>query len=139
MRVKKAEAGEELGVQMAPLIDCVFLLLVYFLCTSHITKQHKDLGIDLPEAASAREAKSTHETLIIEVTRDGTIYLESQPMTTRLLHQRLREAVSESPVPPVRIDADRSTAYAYISPLIDLLQFVGLNDVRLRIRDRGGK
>ena len=78
MRVKKQDAGEELGVQMAPLIDCVFLLLVYFLCTSHVTKQHKDLGIDLPEAASAKETKSAYETLIIEVTRDGTIYVDSQ-------------------------------------------------------------
>jgi biopolymer transport protein ExbD len=137
MRVKKPDSGEELGVQMAPLIDCVFLLLVYFLCTSHVTKQHKDLGIDLPEAASAKETKSTYKTLIIEVTRDGTIYVESQPMTKRLLHQRLREAVIESPNRPVRIDADRSTAYAYISPLLDLLQFMGMNDVGLRIRDRG--
>ena len=138
MRVKKAGSGQALGVQMAPLIDCVFLLLVYFLCTSHVTKPHKDLGIDLPEAASAKETKSAHQTLIIEVTRDGTIYLDSQPMTTRLLHQRLREAVVEAPNRPVRIDADRNTAYAYISPLMDLLQFVGMNDVGLRIRDRGG-
>jgi len=138
MRVKKQDAGEELGVQMAPLIDCVFLLLVYFLCTSHVTKQHKDLGIDLPEAASAKETKSAYETLIIEVTRDGTIYVDSQPMTKRLLHRRLREAVVEAPNRPVRIDADRSTAYAYISPLIDLLQFMGMNNIGLRIRDRGG-
>ena len=65
MRLKKQDAGAGLGVQMAPLIDCVFLLLVYFLCTSHVTKQHKDLGIDLPEAASAKETKSFHPSLAI--------------------------------------------------------------------------
>jgi biopolymer transport protein ExbD len=59
-------------------------------------------------------------------------------MTTRLLHRRLREAVVEAPNRRVRVDADRSTAYAYISPLIDLLQFMGMNNIGLRIRDRGG-
>jgi biopolymer transport protein ExbD len=120
---------------MASLIDIVFLLLVYFLCTSHMTKPHKDLGIILPEASEAKKTKSPHDTLIIEVTRDGKIYVDSQEMSVRLLHERLRKAVEKAPGRRVRIDADHTTAFAYISHLVDLLQFVGLNNVGIRIRD----
>jgi len=134
MRVR-AEEEEEVGVQMAPLIDCVFLLLIFFLVAATLKKAHKEVEIELPHSAAAAETKSKYDTVIIEVTKDGTIYLEAQPVTQRLLHKRLREAAAENPDRRVRIDADRRTAFQHIVHVLDLCQFEGLNNVGVRTRD----
>ena len=126
---------EEVGVQMAPLIDCVFLLLIFFLVAATLKKAHKEVEIDLPHSAAAEQTKSKYDTLIVEVTRDGTVHLESEPVTQRLLHKRLREAAAQNPNRRVRIDADRATPFQYIVQVLDLCQFENLNNVGVRTRD----
>jgi biopolymer transport protein ExbD len=134
MRIKTDE-DEDVGIQMAPLIDCVFLLLIFFLVAASLKKAHKELQIDLPHAAASIETKSKYETLIIEITRDGTVHLDAQPVTQRLLHQRLRDAAAEFPDRRVRIDADRATPFQFVVRVIDLCSFYNLNNVGVRTRD----
>jgi biopolymer transport protein ExbD len=120
---------------MAPLIDCVFLLLIFFLVGATLKKAHKELEVELPASSAAIKTKSEADTLIIEVTRDGTVHMESEPMSQRLLLKRIREAAEAVPGRRVRIDADRATAFLHICHLLDLLQFEGLNNVGVRTRD----
>jgi biopolymer transport protein ExbD len=135
MRLRGADEEDRAEVHMAPLIDCVFLLLIFFLVAGTLKKAHKELEIELPNSAASKEAKSEYATLIIEVTRDGKIYLDSEPMTKTLLRARLRNAAAEFPERQVRIDGDRNTAYQHITYLMDLLQFEGLKNVRFRTRN----
>lgn len=127
---------EEETVPMAPLIDCVFLLLVFFLSTATLQKAHRELGLHLPDAGSARKAKTQHNSLIIEVTPNGRYYVNSQPASKQFLHAALREAGQKRPPPEVRIDGDKGVAFEKIAYLLDLLQFEGLTEVNLRSRDR---
>ena len=135
MRVRDDNQDDGAEVQMAPLIDCVFLLLIFFLVAATLKKAHKELEIQLPHAAAAIKTKSEPDTLIIEVAKDGTIYMDAQSMTKRLLHKRLRESAAEAPDRRVRVDADRQTAFQHIVYIMDLLQFEGLNNVGVRTRD----
>jgi biopolymer transport protein ExbD len=135
MRLRGADEEDRAEVHMAPLIDCVFLLLIFFLVAGTLKKAHKELEIELPNSAASKEAKSEYATLIIEVTRDGKIYLDSEPMSKTLLRTRLRNAAAEFPERQVRIDGDRNTAYQHITYLMDLLQFEGLKNVRFRTRN----
>jgi len=134
MKVKLDEQ-EEVGVQMAPLIDCVFLLLIFFLVAATLKKAHKEVEIELPHSGAAIPAVSKYDTLIIEITKDGTVYLESQPVTQRLLHKRLRQAATENRKRRVRIDGDRRTAFQHVVHVLDLCQFEGLKNVGVRTRD----
>ncbi len=135
MRITRADTSEEAGVQMAPLIDCVFLLLIFFLVAATLKKAHKELDLELPHSAAAIETKSKYDTLILEVAKDGTVYLESEPVSARFLHKKLRESATKNPNRRVRIDADRRTAAQHLVQLLDLCQFEGLNNVGLRTRD----
>ncbi|MBM4031059.1 MAG: biopolymer transporter ExbD [Planctomycetes bacterium] len=139
MRIR-AEEEEEVGVQMAPLIDCVFLLLIFFLVSATLKKAHKELAIDLPHSAAATEAKSPAQTVIIEVACDVKgenveIYLDGQPVTQRLLHKLLQEKATASQTTPVRIDADRRTPFQHVVHILDVCQFYGLTRVGVRARD----
>jgi biopolymer transport protein ExbD len=123
-------------VQMGPLIDVVFLLLIFFLVTATLKKAHKDLEIQLPHSTSAIETKSQPQTIIIEVTKDGHIYLDKDPMTQQLLHKRLREAARLNPHRSIRIDADARASNYHVLHVMDICQYEGFNRVGLRSRDK---
>ena len=137
MRVNKdlfEGAGE---IHMAPLIDAVFLLLIFFLVAATLKQPHPQLDIELPESAAAAETPDEPSMTIIDLTRDGEFYIEGEQMTAESLRRTLREHASEDPNRTVRIDGDRGAAYQHLIHLVDLLQFEGLTDVRLRSRDGG--
>jgi biopolymer transport protein ExbD len=135
MRMRVSEEEDRAEVHMAPLIDCVFLLLIFFLVAGTLKKAHKEVEIELPHSAAAHKAKSEYSTLVIEVAHNGAIYLDTEPMTKTLLRNRLRDAAAEAPDRRVRIDADRRTAFQHITYVMDLLQFEGLRNISFRTRD----
>ena len=131
----RVEEEEEAEVQMAPLIDCVFLLLIFFLVGATLKKALKEVDIDLPVSQAAVKAKSAHETLVVEVTKDGHVYLDGHQASTRDLHKKLRRAAVERPGRSVRIDGDRRCPLLFLARLVDMCQFEGLNDIRIRAKD----
>jgi biopolymer transport protein ExbD len=120
---------------MGPLIDCVFLLLIFFLVTATMQKPHKELDLRLPHSAAAKQAASTYETLIFQMSKDGEIYYENQLLTKGTLHKTIRAAAQANNQREVRIDADRRCAAQHLVYLMDLLQFEGLNKVAIRACD----
>lgn len=133
MRTRMEE--EEPQVMMAPLIDCVFLLLIFFLVAATLKKAHKEVEIELPHSAAAIETKIKYTTVVIEIAKDGTVYLDAEPVSTKVLHTRLRALAQENPYRRVRVDGDRRTALQYIVHVLDLCQFEGLKNVGIRTRD----
>jgi biopolymer transport protein ExbD len=120
---------------IVPLIDCFVLILVFFLATASVTKPHKELQIMLPNSAAAVKTVSKADTLVIEITKDGVIYLESEPVSKTLLHKRLRQAAAEGPDRRVRVEADRQTAFQHLVYVMDMLQFEGLRNVGFKSRE----
>ena len=132
MRVNKdlfEGAGE---IHMAPLIDAVFLLLIFFLVAATLKQPHPQLEIELPESAAAIETPDEPVMTIIDLTRDGDFYIDGELMTPETLRRTLRAHASENPNRVVRIDGDRGVAFQHLIYLTDLLQFEGLTNVRLR-------
>jgi len=135
MRIHLGEEGQgDAEVQMAPLIDCVFLLLIFFLITAALREIHKELSVDLPEAGAAVRAKAVGDTVIISVTKDGTIHLGTEPVTIQTLHKELRRA-AQKPGARVRIDGDRAVAFQHIAYVMDMCQFEGLKNIGVRTKD----
>jgi biopolymer transport protein ExbD len=132
MRVRKDE-NEDFSLQMAPLIDCVFLLLIFFLVAATLKKAHKELGIQLPHAAAGEKTHSPPTTLIIEIARDGAVYIDKQRMTPRLLQKRLHEAAQEAPERQVRVDGDRLAPFQHFVRVMSLCRLEGLTKVGVRL------
>ena len=140
MRIRRQEA-DNVEVQMAPLIDIVFLLLIFFLLTMTIRKPDqpkelpgeppRELPLELPHSAAAVVGPQPEDVLILSIDKDGNKYADLQPVTTALLHQRVKDAARKNPKQRVRIDADRATKYEDVIEVIELCQFEGLRNVGL--------
>ena len=69
---------EPVGMQIAPLIDVVFLLLIYFMVTASLKKQEADLGINLPGAVAQAAAVTIPDEQIVEIRADGAVVLNGR-------------------------------------------------------------
>lgn len=133
------EIDEQPEVQMGPLIDCVFLLLIFFLVVAITKKTIKDLDIQLPQALAAEEAKPRDDNMVIRVTTDGRVYLGSDEMTRQMLKQAIRNTARQKPDNKVLIEADVRTKMAFLAPILDELQFSGLKNIAIRAAAPAGQ
>ncbi len=130
---EEAEADE---INLAPLIDCVFLLLIFFMVTLKMGDQQTGpvpLPLVLPQARAAVD-QDFSVALVIEIDAQGELRVDHRPLAIAELHERLKRLAATNPNAGVRIDADRSTEYKNIAHVLDICEFVGLTNVALGAR-----
>ena len=121
-------------IQMAPLIDCVFLLLIFFLVATTLKKLEKELPLELPDSAAAALSRGAEDLLVVGVDEKGRLYLGSERISQALLHEKLRRTAKREPDRRIRVDVDRRTPFQDVVAVLDLCAFEGLNNVGLHTR-----
>ena len=110
------------GVQinMTPMIDVTFLLIIFFLLSSHLAQQETQLDLDLPTAASGRQAVDDERPrLSVNVRSDGSVMLGSTETPPMEMGRRLRiERERLGGDLEVRIRADRSVPYSAVELIL---------------------
>ena len=134
MPVRSSLDDETDEIMMAPLIDCVFLLLIFFLVSSQMKKVEKELPVDLPEAMTALNVKASANMLVIGIDASGRYYLGAEPVSREALRTRLQNAAAVNPRQRVRIDGDRSAPFQSLVNILDECHFVGLNNIGINAR-----
>ncbi len=129
------EEEDKAEVSMSPLIDCVFLLLIFFLVSTMIKKENKDIEINLPESESAEKMLPTNDQTVIGIDKEGNIYYEGHEATVMEVHNELRITAEENPGLQIRIDTDAEAPLHRVIEIVDLCQFNNLSDVVLRTYD----
>jgi len=115
------EEPEEFGFQLAPLVDIVFLLLVFFLVATTYLDEEKDLAVKLPSASSAGSGPGARlERVLVNVRADGTIVLDKRPVSREELYRALVEARRANPNIPVVLRGDLSVTHGEIVGILDL-------------------
>ena len=105
---------------MTPMIDVVFLLIIFFLVSSHLAKQESQLELDLPVASSGEEDLDQQTPRItINVKSDGSLWLAGRPIANHDLTDAFNAARDkEGEDMEVRIRGSRSAPYATVEPIM---------------------
>jgi biopolymer transport protein ExbD len=123
---------ERVELSMAPLIDCVFLLLIFFLVTTMLKKDRKEIDVALPVSGSSLEMPLDDASLVIGIDREGALHWEGQPTTVQILIEKLREVERTTPDRRIRLDTDEATPFHRVVEVLDALQFRNLRNVGVR-------
>lgn len=126
---------EEPEISMSPLIDCVFLLLIFFLVSSMTKSKNKDIAIDLPTSEAAIKIRPDDKQAVVGLDREGNFYWEGQLSTTNLLLEELRTICIENPERRIRIDMDKETPFGRFVQVMDACQFYNLSNIGIRTYD----
>jgi biopolymer transport protein ExbD len=130
--------NEEISFQMAPMIDVVFQLLIFFLCVSTFYKS-ENLEMVLAYAQTAKELKKDNSTLIVNVMRDGEIVSQNKTFLTRAALQTFMQGlVAEvgGPTFKVAIRADRKSHMKEIKDVYRAAARAGLTRISLVTQTR---
>ena len=137
MPVKSALEDEVDEIMMAPLIDCVFLMLIFFLVSSQMKKVEKELPVQLPDSVAALNVKASANMLVIGIDDKGRYYLGAEPVSREALRTRLQNTAAANPNQRVRIDGDRAAPFQSLVNVLDELHFNGLNNIGINARIEG--
>ena len=134
MRIRRRE-DDAVEVGMSSLIDCVFLLLIFFLVTTIAKKENRDIDIELPVSTSSLDVPPDNDTMVIGVNKEKMLFYNGRPVTISELNQILLELSEESQDRRIRVDCDKAVAFSRVVEILDLCSFRGLHNVAVRTYD----
>jgi biopolymer transport protein ExbD len=105
-------------INITPMLDLAYVLLVIFIILTTATVQ--GIKVNVPKA-SAQPSLAENKTKAVTVTADGTIYLDTIPVTMPELESLLTQYKATDPNLPVIIKADATIEYQYVVDILDLL------------------
>ncbi len=121
--------NEEPIIPMAPMIDIVFLLLIFFITTSVFARLENELSITVPTAESAEPPQRTLGELIVNLRFDGVIVVNQRPVSQRQLQLLLTNIAKRYPDQSVIIRGDRNAVLEYAINVLDICAKSGVWNV----------
>ncbi len=130
-----AEENEEPRLQIAPLIDIIFLMLIFFITTSALESFEKDVSIDLPKADIPALAAAP-QVVYVEVEAGGKVKLEGREIAPDELSRRLKALAKVAPELKVVIRADARLPWQRVVDVIETVTKAGINRLYYSITGR---
>ena len=129
-RFKDAGSDDEAetGIDMSPLIDCVFILLIFFIVTT-VFVEETGVEVDKPQAASASELESN--SILIAITDKGDVVYDKKVIGLSGVQALVKRKVQADPDIPVIIQADRISESGVLVRVIDEAKLAGAKKVNL--------
>jgi biopolymer transport protein ExbD len=112
-------------INMVPLIDVMLVLLVIFIVTAPLLTHA--VKVDLPRATA--DASQPQAPVQLAIRDNGDLYWNGEPVNQDMLGERMRDAAQQSPVPELRIHADRQTPYERVAQAMALASRLGLTRI----------
>ena len=141
MRTPARRSSAFTQINMTPMIDVTFQLIIFFLLSSHLAQQEMQLELALPSASSGKQAAiDDRPRLNVNVRADGSVMLGSTPTSTKEMGSRLRiEREKLGDDLEVRIRADRAVPYRAVEPILLACAEAGIWNVTFAVvkKDHG--
>lgn len=130
MDFKKRIQTQQTGFQMAPMIDIIFLLLIYFMAATLYAKWETKVGITVPTADSGLQGTQRPPgEVIVNLDDKGRVYINSMEMSKDKLQNLLQQVSDEFKGQPVIIRADRHTDHEHVIAVLDICRKVDIWNV----------
>jgi biopolymer transport protein ExbD len=115
-----------IGIQLAPMIDILLLLLCFFIISWQFSQSETELNVAVPTAQEGAEPERMRGEIIINVLADGMIRVEGMTVDQQQLFDKLSKIAKQYENQPVRIRGDGLVPYQRIVEIIDTCQKAGI-------------
>jgi len=121
-KIKSAE------LNMAPLIDMVFILLIFFLVTTSFVKE---TGVDINRPTAGSAVSKEKASILMAVTADGRVYFDKHEIDVRAVQANVERALAENPESQVLVIADKESQTGTVIMVMDGCRLAGAENVSL--------
>jgi len=123
--------------QMAPMIDMVFLLLVFFMTVSNLAQAQQRVELDLPQSHESRIPEELSDRTSVSVQQDGSVYWGASQVTLEQLTERLRGAIAGEPDLRIQVRADARTPFEEIRKVLQACAEAGAYEIIYSTHEAG--
>jgi len=118
--------SDQIELNMAPLIDMIFILLIFFIVTTTFVKVS---GVDINRPTAATAKKDEKVNIIIGVTREGTVHIEGEQIDIRSVRSRMERFIHENPDGNVVVSADKDSLFGVSIEVLDQVRQAQIKNV----------
>ena len=136
MKLRNYRETKQPDLNIIPMIDIMFFLLVFFMLSTMYMVEQKTIPVNLPQATSATIENKTNFTVTLK--DDGSIYLEDQQTDIQTLLMQATKEQKNNPSFAIIIRADKDINYDKVVSFIDTLKKAGITRFGLATNGAGG-
>ena len=123
-------------INMGPLVDMVFLLLIFFVVTTSFVKE---TGIDVQRSTAATAERKERGNIMLGISADGQVYMEGKRIDVRSVRALIERALAEDPESGVVIVADKDSSTGTVVQAMDQCRLAGAKNVSLAAKRETGQ
>ena len=128
MRKRRARHEEESAIDMTPMLDIVFIMLIFFIVTASFVKE---AGIDVNRPGAVTAEKKEKASILVAITDKGEIWIDKRPVDVRAVRANIERLRAENPQGSVVIQADKESKNGLLVKVMDAARQAGVENVSL--------
>lgn len=129
MNLRKHASPQHPGIQLAPLVDVLMLLLIFFLLTWNAARNENELDVKIPKASEAKEKSAPIGDVVVNVKADGTVVVNRRNLNGEELREMLQSLVQLDRDQAVVIRGDEQGAYKHVVEVLNICSAAGVTNV----------
>lgn len=125
---------EQPNINLTPMIDIVFLLIIFFMVGTEFVEMERELIVDVPRVSDGAPLTAAPEKRVINVYRDGHVSLDEQPLTMAELKSQLSEARMQYSGLGVVVRGDAEGAFQNVASVLDTCRQAGISEMGISVK-----
>jgi biopolymer transport protein ExbD len=128
MRRRRTRTMEETEVNVTPMLDVVFIMLIFFIVTASFVKE---AGIDVNRPDAATAERKERGNILVAIAENGQIWINKRQVDPRAIRANIERMHAENPQGSVVIQADRNSKSGLIVQVMDAARLAGVYEVSI--------
>ncbi|KGK00930.1 ExbD/TolR family protein [Thalassotalea sp. ND16A] len=134
MARKIKREDEEAAIDMTPMLDIVFIMLIFFIVTTSFVKE---AGIDVQKPKAANASKKPSANIFIAVRENGEIWMDKRVVDVERVSANIEKLLAEQPTDIVIIQADKGAKHGVVVKVMDAIKDAGIDKISIAAASGG--
>ncbi len=130
MRIRSDNTGGAM-VEMTPLIDIMFTLIIFFLATATFQEEERDIAINVPSNTSGTTLSSEPRVIVVNVKKDGSYKMGDKAMKLDQIRIKLKEEVQKNPDQKVLVRGDGMARHKHVAAAVAAAKGAGVIETHI--------
>ncbi|GLX83232.1 ExbD/TolR family protein [Thalassotalea eurytherma] len=128
MARKRIREEEEAAIDMTPMLDIVFIMLIFFIVTTSFVKE---AGIEVNKPVAVNQTKHKNANVFIAVNGDGEVWLNKKQVDVERVAATLEKLLAEQPTDIIFIQADKEAKHSNVVKVMDAIKEAGIDQISI--------
>tara|TARA_R110002167_G_scaffold293400_1_gene498105 strand:+ start:252 stop:665 length:414 start_codon:yes stop_codon:yes gene_type:complete len=125
------ERAEDATINLTPMIDVVFLLIIFFMVGSKFSEAESRINVNVPSVGDLRSMTRVPDERVVVVATDGSLTLDETPVTIAQLSETLRNQHANYPALKVAVRGDGESSFQQVAEVLHAVRSSGVQQVGL--------